>query len=325
MNMLKNGIQQLDNGFEKHYLRDAVGLAALEVIDKRNDVCFVSANVMSSCRVLDSLDKYPDRSFCVGISEQEMISFSAGLASEGLIPFAFTMAPFMTMRACEQVRTDLAYNHLNVNLIAPYAGVSGGISGATHWAIEDCSILRGIPEITILEPCDATQARRMVDASVDIAGPVYIRVGIDSVPEIYADSYIFEVGHADTICEGFDGTFICSGVLVKFAIMASKMIREKTGKNIAVVDMHTIKPIDKDAIAKAAKTEKIVVAQDHNIVGGLGEAVASELALSGKKVKLRIVGIPDKFVVMAHAPFLYKKYGMDENGLYKTMMELIEE
>lgn len=322
--MLKNGIQQLSKDFEKQFLRDAVGKASLEIGKKRTDICYVSANVMSSCRVLSSMDDYPERSFCVGISEQEMISFSAGLACEGLVPFAFTMAPFMTMRACEQVRTDLAYNHLNVNMIAPYAGVSGGISGATHWAIEDCAIMRGIPEMTILEPCDAVQAKKMVEASIDIEGPVYIRVGIEPVPEIYTSDYKYEVGRADMIVDGMDGTFMCSGVLVKYAIMASRMIREETGKCISVIDMHTIKPIDRVAIERAVETKRIVVAQDHNIIGGLGDAVAAEVVALGKAVEMRVVGIPDKFIVMAHAPYLYRKYNMDEFGLYKTMMELLK-
>lgn len=322
--MLNVGIYDLDNNFEKTFLRDAVGNASLELAEKRNDICLVSANVMSSCRVLSSMEKFPERSFCVGIAEQEMISFSAGLASEGLIPFAFTMAPFMSMRACEQVRTDLAYNRMNVNLVAPYAGVSGGISGATHWAIEDCAIMRAIPGITVLEPSDAIQAKKMVEAAAEVGGPTYIRVGIEPVPHIYTEEYNYEMGKADTLLEGDDGVFICSGIMVKYAIMAANRIRKNNGKLIRVVDMHTIKPLDLEAVEKATLTGKIVVAQDHNVVGGLGEAVASAVAMMGKSVKLRIVGIPDKFIVMAHAPYLYKKYGMDDNGLYNSMLELLK-
>ena len=227
MIMIKNGIDKLNANYEKHWLRDAVGTAVLDLAKKQENVCFVSANVMSSCRVLNSLELFPERSFCVGIAEQEMISFAAGLAHEGMVPFAFTMAPFMSMRACEQVRTDLAYNKLNVNMVAPYAGVSGGISGATHWAIEDCAIMRGIPGVTIMEPSDPVQAKKMIKAAVDIEGPVYIRVGIDSVPILYSDDYIYQVGKANIVRNGDDGAFICSGVLVKYAIIAANKISKK--------------------------------------------------------------------------------------------------
>lgn len=322
--MRKSGINQLDANYEKYWLRDAVGNAVLDLAEKKENICFVSANVMSSCRVLKSLEQFPERSFCVGIAEQEMISFAAGLAHEGMIPFTFTMAPFMSMRACEQVRTDLAYNKLNVNMVSPYAGVSGGISGATHWAIEDCAIMRGIPGVTILEPSDPVQAKKMIMAAAAIEGPVYIRVGIESVPSVYRDDYEYRVGKADIVRQGNDGAFICSGVLVKYAIIAANKISQKIGKEIRVIDMHTIKPADDDAIINAASTGKVVVAQDHNVVGGLGDAVASVLAQNGKATKFKVVGIPDRFVVMAHAPYLYNKYGMDDNGLYDTMMSLFK-
>lgn len=320
--MLNDGICQLDNNYKRFFLRDVIGQSVLELADSNEKICFVSANVMSSCRVFKALEKFPKRSFCVGIAEQEMIAFSAGLAREGFVPFAFTMAPFMSMRACEQVRTDLAYNRLNVKMIAPYAGVSGGISGATHWALEDCAIMRGIPGITVLEPCDPVQAGKMVEASMNMEGPVYIRVGIESVPSIYNDDYKYNIGKANIVRSGEDGTFICSGVLVKYAIIAANEIFKETGKQIRVVDMHTIKPIDVDVVVSAAKTKRIVVAQDHNIVGGLGEAIATVIASTGLVTNFKIVGIPDRFIVMAHAPFLYEKYGMDAKGLKQSMLAL---
>ena len=323
MSIIKNGI--IDSNFEKFYLRDAIGSAIMTLASINESVCFVSANVMSSCRVLNSVEKYPERAFNVGISEQEMVSFSAGLAREGLLPFVFTMAPFMSMRACEQVRTDVAYNNLKVRMVAPYAGVSGGISGATHWAIEDCAIMRGIPGITILEPSDPFQAKRMIEASVDYPGPIYIRIGIEPVPQIYSENSSYEIGKANIVIDGSEGAFICSGVLVKYAVMAAQRILEETGEKIMVVDMHTIKPIDRVAVCKAASTGKIVVAQDHNIVGGLGDAIASVLVAEGLCPKYKVIGIPDRFVVMAHAPFLYHKYGMDEDGMYFAMKELLND
>lgn len=311
------------NSEKVFYLRDAVGAAVMSIADDNDQVVFVSANVMSSCRVLESVNKFPKRAFNVGIAEQNMISFSAGLAREGLIPFAFTMAPFMSMRACEQVRTDIAYNNLNVKMIAPYAGVSGGISGATHWSIEDCAIMSGIPEMTILEPSDSVQAKKMIEASADYKGPIYMRIGIEPVPAIYSEEYDYRIGKADILVEGDAGAYICSGIIVKYAIEASKRIYSETGKKIMVVDMHTIKPIDQQVVCRAAQTGNVIVAQDHNIVGGLGYTVASVIAEAGIGVNYKILGIPDKFVVMAHAPFLYHKYGLDADGLYISMIRML--
>lgn len=309
---------------EIFYLRDEVANAVLDLGEQNNRVVFVSANVMSSCRVGDSKKRFPDRVFEVGIAEQTMVSFAAGLAKEGLKPYIFTMAPFMSMRACEQVRTDVAYNKLDVKMFAPYAGVSGGISGATHWAIEDCAIMGGIPKITILEPSDPVQAQKMVLATETWDGPVYMRIGIEGVPQIYSDDYDFKIGKADTIIDGEDGTFICSGVTVKYAIEASSRILKECGKKIRVIDMHTIKPIDRDAVLKAAKTNNVVVAQDHNTIGGLGSMVASVIVESGCQTRFKVLGIPDDFVVMGHAPYLYHKYAYDSEGLYVAMCELLD-
>jgi len=306
-----------------YYLRDAVGAAIMSLADENSRVVFVSANVMSSCRVLGSVEKYPKRSFNVGIAEQNMISFSAGLAREGLLPFAFTMAPFMSMRACEQVRTDVAYNNLNVRMIAPYAGVSGGISGATHWAIEDCAIMSGIPGMTILEPCDPIQAKKMIEATIDYVGPIYMRIGIEGVTSIYSEKYDYQIGKADILSYGNDGAYICSGVIVKYALQASERIYKETGKKITVIDMHTVKPIDVEAVSIAARTGNVIVAQDHNIIGGLGNLVASVIMEKGYKCNYKTIGIPDKFVVMAHAPFLYHKYGLDADGLYNSMKNML--
>lgn len=321
MSLEKSTIQKIGNN--KYYLRESVGNAIIQLAKEDERICFVSANVMGSCRVTDSVKLFPERSFNVGICEQEMISFSAGLASEGLIPFAFTMAPFMSLRSCEQVRTDVAYNRLPVRMVAPYSGVSSGISGVTHWAIEDCAVMRGIPGITILEPSCPIQAKKMIEKSLEYEGPIYFRIGIEPIWEMYDEASEYEIGRAEVLCDGDDGAFICSGVLVKYALMAASEFEKKRGIHIRVIDMNTIKPADDDAIIEAAKTGNIVVAQDHNIVGGLGDEVASVLARAGCSVNIKVLGIPDSFVVMAHAPFLYHKYKMDDIGMYEAMSDLL--
>jgi transketolase len=307
----------------KNFLRDVIGGYMTELGARNEKVAVVNADLMGTCRNRTFQEEYPLRAFNVGIAEQNMVSFSAGLAHEGFIPFAFSMAPFISMRACEQCRTDVAYGNLNVRLIATYAGVSGGISGATHWSIEDCGIMCSIPNMVVLETSDPIQAKRMLDASLTYQGPMYIRSSVEPVPNIYSEEYHFEIGKASIALDGDDGCFICSGVIVKYAIIAAKEIFEQTGLKIRVVDMHTMKPIDREAIIIAAQTGTVVVAQDHNIIGGLGSQVAMILAEEGFSIKFKNIGIRDEFVAMAHAPYLYHQYGLDTEGLKTEMLKLL--
>lgn len=309
---------------QKNFLRDVIGEYMVELGRENSRVTVVNADLMGTCRNRTFNDKFPNRCFNVGIAEQNMVSFSAGLAQEGFIPFAFSMAPFISMRACEQCRTDIAYGNLNVRLIATYAGVSGGISGATHWSIEDCAIMSAIPNMVVLEPSDPVQAKRMLDASLEYNGPIYMRSSVEPVPNIYDETYSYELGKASIVMDGNDGTIICSGIVVKYAIEAAIIIYQKIGKRIKVVDMHTIKPIDRKAIIESASTGNIIVAQDHNVIGGLGQQVASIIAEEGLQVRFKNIGIRDEFTAMAHAPYLYHKYGYDKEGLVNTLLEFLD-
>ena len=309
---------------EKSFLRNVIGEYMSELGQKNDKVVVVNADLAGTCRNKDFVQKYPNRSFNVGIAEQNMVSFAAGLAHEGFIPYAFTMAPFASMRACEQWRTDVVYARLPVRLMAIYAGLSGGISGATHWAMEDVAIMTGIPELAVVEVSDPVQAKRILDFSLNYDKPLYIRSSVEGVKNIYTDDYKFELGKASIVRKGDDAAIICSGVVVQYALEAANNIFEKTGKDILVIDMHTIKPVDREAIIEAAKTGVILVAQDHNVVGGLGSIVATVLAEEGLAVKFKNVGIPDKFVAMAHAPYLYHEFGYDAEGLETAMVDLLE-
>ena len=253
----------------KTSLRDTIGKHICQLGKDCDKVVVVNADLAGTCRNTSFVTGFPGRSFNVGIAEQNLVSFSAGLAHEGFIPFAFTMAPFMSMRACEQCRTDVAYANLKVRLIATYAGVSGRISGATHWAIEDCGIMTSIPNMLVLEPSDPLQAQKMLDASLSYVGPIYMRSSVEPVISIYKNDYDYQFGRADTVAEGDDGAIICSGVVVQYALEASNMVFKATHKKIRVVDMHTIKPIDRKAVEDACKTGFVIVAQDHNVYGGL--------------------------------------------------------
>ena len=252
-----------------------------------------------------------------------MVSFAAGLASEGFIPFVFSMAPFVSMRACEQVRTDVAYGNKNVRMIGVYAGASGGISGATHWAIEEVGIMTSMPGITVFELSDANQAKKLLDLSLNHYGPIYYRCGVEPTEDIYMDSIQFKEGGSETVLGGDDGAFLCCGVVVQYAIEAAKEIKDETEKSIRVVDMYSLKPIDRVAVINAAKTGRVVIAQDHNIFGGLGSIASTIIAEEGITTEISIIGIPDRFDAMAHAPFLYAKYGYDVSGLKNAMLKLI--
>lgn len=308
---------------QKNFLRNVIGEYMTNLGQRDSRVTVVNADLMGTCRNRTFNEEFSSRCFNVGIAEQNMVSFAAGLAHEGFIPFAFSMAPFIAMRACEQCRTDVAYGNLNVRLVTTYAGVSGGISGATHWSIEDCAIMCAMPNMVVLEPSDPVQAQKMLDVSLEYEGPIYIRSSVEPVPNIYDESYQYEIGKASIVMDGSDGAIICSGVVVKYAIEAANMIFQKNGKKIKVVDMHTIKPIDRKAIIDAASTGVIIVAQDHNVIGGLGQQVATVIAEEGLGVKFKNIGVNDEFATMAHAAYLYHKYGYDAEGLEKAMLELL--
>lgn len=305
------------------FLRDVLGGYMVTLGEKDERVVIVNADLMGTCRNRTFVERFPQRSYNVGIAEQNMVSFAAGLAHEGLLPYAFSMAPFISMRACEQCRTDVAYAGVPVRLVATYAGVSGGISGATHWSLEDCGIMTAMPGMTVLEPSDRIQAQKMLEATLTWPGPVYIRSSVEAVEGLYDETYRYEIGKATTVRPGDDGAFLCSGVVVQYAKQAAETIAERTGRQIRVVDMHTIKPIDRQAVLEAAKTGYVIAAQDHNIVGGLGYAAAAVLAETGTATRFRILGVPDRFTVMGHAPWLYHQFGYDAGGLAAEMMELL--
>ena len=306
-------------------MRNVIGNHMQELGKKNDRVLVVNADLMGTCRNSSFVEAFPNRSFNVGIAEQNLVAFSAGLAHEGFIPYVFTMAPFMTMRACEQCRTDIAYGNLKVRLMATYAGCSGGISGVTHWGMEDCGIMTSIPNMVVLEPSDPMQAQKMLDASLSFDKPIYLRSSVEPVQAIYNADYQYEIGRASTVLDGEDGAMICSGVVVQYAIDAAKTIALTTGKSMKVIDMHTIKPIDRQAVVEACRTGTVIVAQDHNVFGGLGSQVAKVIAEESLAVNFRILGIPDAFETMAHAKYLYHKFGFDAEGLTQCMLELLGE
>lgn len=308
---------------EFSYLRDVIGDYIVKLAEENNKIIIVSADMISSCRLKKFEDSFPSRIFNVGIAEQNMVSFAAGLAHEGFIPYVFTMAPFLSMRSCEQIRTDVAYANLKIRMISPYSGCSGGISGPTHWGMEDYAIISSFPNVTIFEPCDLIETKYILDLSVDYEGPLYIRCSVEPSVNVYDDVNDIRGSVPKVLIKGNEGYYICSGITVGYAIEAASLIKEKYNLNIGVIDCFCNKNIDTELIKHCAKTRNIIVAQDHSIIGGLGQTIATIIANNNFNTNFEILGIPNKFEIMGHAQYLYHKFGYDIEGLANNMMKLI--
>ena len=301
---------------------DAPGYKLAELGEKYPNIVVVNADLGITNRSKAFYLKFPERSFDVGIAEQNMVSFASGLAHEGFMPFVFTMSPFLTMRACEQVRTDICYGEYSVRLVGNAAGYASGVSGATHCGLEDVAIMGSMGGMTVVEAADQQQFCQILEASVAHKGPMYLRMGNEPVDAVY-EHPTFEIGKAQVACEGDDGAFIVSGITVSFALVAARRIKEETGKSIRVVNFPTIKPLDKEAVAAAAKTGRVIVAHDHSVVGGLGYYVGAAIAEAGLACKFEILGAPDKYVPLATTPFLYRINEYDADGLVKHMKAML--
>ncbi len=285
----------------------------------------LSADMANSTKIGKFGDKFPDRFFNAGIAEQNMFGMAAGLAKAGLIPFVSTMAAFTAMRACEQVRTDICYQNLDCKIIATHGGSSFGQAGSTHHCTEDLSIMRSFANMTVVVPADGIETANAVKASVNWPGPVYIRVGRGFEPRYYDDeNYGFEIGKAVEINPGTDITLICCGISVLQAAEAAKFLSENDDLSVRVLNVHTIKPIDRDAIIKAVtETRRIVTFEDHNVHGGLGSAVADVIAESGKGCAFEKVGIPDCYCEVGYPEDLYSHYKLDTDGIIDKVREVM--
>ncbi|HHY79540.1 transketolase family protein [Thermoanaerobacter thermohydrosulfuricus] len=297
--------------------REAYGKALVELGAKNKNVVVLDADLSKSTKTADFQKVYPDRFFNMGISEQDMMVTAAGLATCGKIPFASTFAIFATGRAYEQVRNSIGYPHLNVKIAATHAGITVGEDGATHQSIEDISLMRGIPGMVVINPADAEETRQAIFAAAEHYGPVYIRLGRMAVPDIHDQNYKFELGKGEVIREGKDVAIIATGIMVAIAIEAADKLKEE-GIEATVVNIHTIKPIDKDLIVEVAKkTGKVITAEEHSIIGGLGSAVAEVLS-EEYPVKIKRIGIRDEFGQSGSPKELLKHYGLTAEDIVKA-------
>ncbi len=294
--------------------RDAYGKALVELGEKNPNVLVLDADLAAATKTGAFKKAFPERFFDTGIAEGNMMGVAAGLATTGYTVFASSFAMFSAGRAFEQVRNTIAYPHLNVKIGATHAGISVGEDGASHQCCEDIALMRSIPGMVIINPADDIEARAAVFAAAEHDGPVYMRFGRLAVPRIFDEDYKFEIGKAVTIKEGTDVTIIATGLMVNEAIQACEILEEE-GISAELINIHTIKPLDKDAIIKSAKkTGCIVTAEEHNVIGGLGEAVCDAVC-SEYPVPVVKVGVNDTFGKSGPAVELLHQFGLDADNI----------
>lgn len=294
--------------------RQSYGEALAELGRNNKNVVVLDADLSTATKTCIFAKEFPERFFDIGISEQDMIGTAAGMAVSGKVPFASTFAVFAAGRAYDQIRNSVCYPNLNVKICATHAGVTVGEDGATHQMLEDLGLMRGLPNMTVISPSDDTQTRWAVEQIAKIQGPTYMRLSRLAVPVIYDKNQKFEIGKGIQTGKGTDGTVIATGICVSEAIKAQRELAEK-GINIRVIDIHTIKPIDKEIIIEAAKeTEKIVTVEDHSIIGGLGSAVCEVLA-EEYPYKVERLGVQDQFGKSGTAEQLMEHFEIDKNAI----------
>lgn len=294
--------------------RDAYGKALAELGKVNKSVVVLDADLSKSTKTANFQKEFPERFFNMGIAEADLIGTAAGLAAAGKIPFASTFAIFATGRAYDQIRNSVAYPKLNVKIAATHAGLTVGEDGATHQALEDIALMRVIPNMTVIVPADGPETEQVIRAAAEFEGPVYIRLGRPGVPVINSEDYKFELGKGVTLKEGNDVTIVATGIMVSVAMEAAELL-EKEGINAEIINIHTIKPIDKELLIKSAqKTKAVVTAEEHNQMGGLGGAVCEVLAQYAP-VPVEILGVQDTFGESGTPDALLEKYGLTAQSI----------
>lgn len=302
----------------KKATRQSYGEALLEMGKKNENIVVFDADLSTATKTNLFAKEFPNRFFDMGIAEQNMISTAAGMATCGKIPYASTFAVFAAGRAYDQIRNSICYPNLNVKICATHAGITVGEDGATHQMIEDISLMRTIPNMTVLSTSDDTQTKWAVKEISKIKGPVYLRLSRLATPIIYDENQKFEIGKAIQIGDGTDGTIFATGVTVAEAIKAQENLKSK-GIDVRVVDIHTIKPIDKEMIIKCAKeTKKLISIEDHNIIGGLGSAISEVLTDEYPAILIRL-GIKDTFGKSGKAEELMKYFGITAEKIVEQL------
>lgn len=295
-----------------------VGLAAAD-----SRIVAVANDSIGSSNLKEFKRRFPDRLVNVGIAEQNLVGVGAGLANGGLIPFVCGASCFLTARAMEQVKVDLGYSQYNVKLCGMSSGMAYGELGPTHHSIEDLAWTRAIAGMTVVVPADPVETAQAVEAAAQFDGPIFLRISRMPVPIVLPPDYKFQIGRACKLRDGADVTLIATGTMVSRALEAAAML-EKEDLDAAVINMSTIRPLDREAIVEAAKRGPIVTIEEHTVVGGLGGAVA-EVVVSSFPVRMRLMGVPGVFAPTGPASFLLDHFGLTAAGIREAAVELVKE
>ena len=299
---------------DKIATREAYGNALASLGEKYTDFVVLDADLAAATKTGVFKKKYPERFFDCGIAEADMVGVAAGLAASGKTVFASSFAMFAAGRAFEQIRNSVGYTHLNVKIGATHAGISVGEDGATHQCNEDIALMRTIPGMTIVNPADGIEAAAAVEAAINTKGPFYLRFGRYAVPYLYDENYKFELGKGVKLKDGKDVTIIATGLMVHLALEAANTLAAE-GIDAEVINIHTIKPLDKDmVVASAKKTGAVVTAEEHSVIGGLGGAVCETLSENAPVPVLR-VGVEDRFGMSGKVPELLNEYGLTAENI----------
>ena len=307
---------------ERIATRASYGKALVELGAENPDIVVLDADLSGSTQTKKFADVYPDRFFNAGIAEANMMGMAAGLAVSGKTVFASSFAMFASGRAYEIIRNSIAYTGANVKICATHAGVTVGEDGASHQCVEDLSLMRTIPGMTVINPADDVSARALIKAAAAYKGPVYIRLGRAAVPVIYEEGKTFEIGKALRVREGKDAAILATGIMVDQALQAAEMLAAE-GIECRVVDVHTIKPLDKDEVVAAAKEcGCIVTAEEHSVIGGLGSAVA-ETVCKEAPCRMAMVGVQDVFGQSGKPGELMEQYGLTAADIAAAVKKLL--
>lgn len=303
--------------------RDGFGEALLELGRSNKDIVVLSADLTDSTRAAWFKKEFPERFFGLGVAEQDMFGAAAGFALMGKIPFACTFGVFASGRAWDQIRVSIAYMNLNVKIAGTHGGISVGPDGATHQAIEEIALMRIIPNMTVVVPCDALEAKRATIEAAGIKGPVYLRLGRSGVPVITKEEEAFKIGKANTLRDGKDLAIFACGQMVSEALSASDILA-KEGIKARVINLHTPKPIDRDVIIKAClETGAIVTAEEHTVMGGFGSAIA-EVVIQSCPVPMKMVGVQNRFGASGEPDELFKHFGLTADDIVKASREVLK-
>jgi transketolase len=304
-------------------MRQVYSNGLLKLGEKNDRIVVMDADLMRSNGATVFRDKFPERTFDIGVAEQNMISIAGGLSAYGFIPFASTFAIFASRRVMDQVMISVAYAKQNVKIVGTDPGISAELNGGTHMPFEDVGMMRTIPEMTIFEPVDATQLEQAMPQIAEHKGPLYMRLFRKTADKIFDENYRFQLGKADTIAEGNDAVIFATGLLVKNSVDAADMLKNE-GISVKVVNIHTIKPLDSEAVLKAAKeTGAVVTVENHNIINGLGSAVAEVLA-ENCAVPMKRIGVKDSFGEVGPLDYLMERFELTTEDIIKAVKCVIK-